>query len=826
MGKPNKLIETIDSSIKLSVKNGLVYLGTEDQTYNGRHIHVNGKKMLNFGSCSYLGLELDERLKNGAKEAIDNFGTQFSASRAFISCSLYEEAEKLLSELFDAYFLITTTTTIAHQIALPVVVEDGDLVIIDIQAHASLYMATSALKTRGIPVEIIPHSDMESLEKKIELNKNKYDKIWYLSDGVYSMYGDKTPLQKITQLLEKYDGFHVYFDDAHGGSWTGKHGRGSVLGRMPIHQKMIVTVSLNKSFAAGGGGIIFPNSELRRKVRHCGGPMIFSGPMQPPMLGTLIASAKIHLTEEIHEMQRELADKIHYFNDLCNSFELPLIAHNDVPIRYIGLGLTRVTYNMGKRLMNDGFYMNFGLFPAVSMKRSGLRCAINRHLTKDDIFSLVERIAYHLPRVFEEEERALKDIKNFFPGYVPDAFLNRLKKEIHIVETPKDFIKVEYKNSIDSLNADEWDALFHDKGSFTSDGLIALEHTFQDQEKKENNWEFHYFIIRDQDDHIILATFFTEALWKDDMLAPREVSFTIEKERLKDPYYLTSKVLMMGSLLTEGEHLYIDREHPLWKKALTSVLDKVQSIQKSKGINSLALRDFDSDDKELEAFFVGHGLVKLDMSNTHKLSINWSNNEEYLSILSRKRRRQIRTEVLRNEDLFEVQVLTSTNKISQSMNKKLYKMYLDVAKQGLEINTFVLPENIWMNLAESKSWEIMLLRLKSTGKIVSCIACFKTKTSYFPMFMGLDYDHVVSKGSYRQSLWQIVMRAQKLSKKQVFFGFGAATEKLKLGSQASPVCSYIQVDNTFQASLIDNMVVQKDNNPKAWKKKVKVKTTK
>ena len=78
---------------------------------------------------------------------------------------------------------------------------------------------------------------------------------------------------------------------------------------------MIAACSLNKSFAAAGGAIVFPDAEMRRRVRTAGGPMIFSGPIQPPLLGAAIQSAKIHLSDELPVLQAALRERIELFTD-------------------------------------------------------------------------------------------------------------------------------------------------------------------------------------------------------------------------------------------------------------------------------------------------------------------------------------------------------------------------------------------------------------------------------------------------------------------------------------------------------------------------------
>jgi 7-keto-8-aminopelargonate synthetase-like enzyme len=298
----------------------------QDEELNGREVTLAGKRVVNFGSCSYLGLEVDERLKQGAIDATIRYGTQYSSSRLFSACPLYEELEDLFYKIFDNNpAILAATTTLTHLAALPILVQDNDLVILDHQVHGSVQLAVQLLKARGTKVEMIKHNRMDMLEDLIKENPNKYNKIWYMADGLYSMYGDYAPLKDIQYLMEKYPTFHVYVDDAHGMSWAGKHGNGYVLSQMSLHPKMVLTTSLAKGFGTGGGVTVLSDKEMMRKILTCGSSYTFSGPVQPPMLGASIASAKIHLTDEIYSLQSSLAAKLDLTQTIIEKYDLPLV---------------------------------------------------------------------------------------------------------------------------------------------------------------------------------------------------------------------------------------------------------------------------------------------------------------------------------------------------------------------------------------------------------------------------------------------------------------------------------------------------------------------
>ena len=337
-----------------------------------------------------MGLELDPRIKLGVIEAVTKYGSQFASSRAYISAPLYSELEEALSEIFNGHILVTPTTTLGHIAALPVLINENDAVILDQQVHNSVQTAASLLQAQGISVERVKHNCMKTLEKKIIELSPKYQNIWYLADGIFSMYGDLAPLGDLQKLLNQYEQLNLYLDDAHGMSWQGQNGKGYVLSQLPIQERVVIATSLVKAFSGGGGVLIFSNPELRNKIRNCGGPMIFSGPVQPPMLGASLASAKIHLAPGFQDKQEALMLRILYCNQLLKEYNLPVGSLDISPIRFIRLGTPEATALMFQKLFAEGFYANFAAFPAVPLRKAGIRFTLTTHLSTEDILRFVE----------------------------------------------------------------------------------------------------------------------------------------------------------------------------------------------------------------------------------------------------------------------------------------------------------------------------------------------------------------------------------------------------------------------------------------------------
>ncbi|WMJ74080.1 aminotransferase class I/II-fold pyridoxal phosphate-dependent enzyme [Cytophagaceae bacterium ABcell3] len=420
------VLNQINEIVTTARQHGLGQIVTEDKYYDGKNITVDNKNLLNFGSCSYLGLETDQRLKVSAIDAIMKYGIQFSSSRHFVSCSLYDEYEILLQQIFGAHIAYTTSVSLGHHGVIPIIVRENDAIILDQQVHASVQDAAFKMKAYGIKIVVIPHNDMAFLKKTIEELEGSCNNIWYMIDGVYSMYGDYPPVDTIKEYLDSYDSFHLYADDAHGMGWAGKHGRGFLLSQMDLHPKMVMATSLNKAFGAGGGLFIFPDKETKDMVRNCGGPFMFSGPHQIPVIAAGIASAKIHLSSEIYDRQEELKSKIAHCQSMLEKYNLPIVSNPTSPIFFIGAGKMEVGYKLVKKIIDAGFYVNISVFPTVPKQCTGLRFTITTHHSYEDIENLAKVIAQSLPEALSEEGSSLAEVCQAFDK-VPTFIINKEK---------------------------------------------------------------------------------------------------------------------------------------------------------------------------------------------------------------------------------------------------------------------------------------------------------------------------------------------------------------------------------------------------------------
>lgn len=394
----------------------VVFQALDDVPADGKTVTMNGRKMKFFGNCDYMGLQEDARIKKAAIDAIEKYGIMLCNSRSYASSSLYSILEDKMTTIMGSPTYVSRSTTYASLTVVPMVVSSKDAIILDHQVHNSVQMSSGLAAVQGSKITKIGHSNMAQLEEKIiELSKT-HEKVWYMFDGVYSMMGDYAPFEAIEALMEKYEQFYAYCDDAWGMSWIGEHGRGLALTKLKMSSKFVLVSSLEKGFGSGGAGIITFHDELRRNVIRDMGPLqIFSGPLTNSVLASAIASADIHLSDEIYDIQTDFMSRVRLLHDTASSLNLTLASSDQAPICFLPIGNTEATMYVAHCLKMAGFYANVALYPLVPNHLAGVRIVLNSYVSLEDIKQLMIVIAESLPMGLEkyktkEMEQALTNL--------------------------------------------------------------------------------------------------------------------------------------------------------------------------------------------------------------------------------------------------------------------------------------------------------------------------------------------------------------------------------------------------------------------------------
>ncbi|MEO9869573.1 aminotransferase class I/II-fold pyridoxal phosphate-dependent enzyme [Ekhidna sp.] len=804
----NNILDTVDSVFSISKEKRSLHLHAEDETLDGRHLTINGKKALHFGTCGYLGLEQHPKLKQGAIDAIEKYGVQFPMSRTYISNPLYKKLEEKIHEMYNAPVVISKNCTLAHLATIPIVVRENDLIILDHLVHTSVQEAAKKMLSQGVKIEMIRHNNLEMLENIIEKNRSKYDRIWYMADGVYSMYGDYAPIKEMIALAEKYDQLHLYVDDAHGTSWTGKFGTGYVMSQMDhkLYRKMILTSNLGKAFGACGGLTLFPNEEFQRKVNVFGGPLTFSVQIEPPTLGAALASAELHLSGEVHEMQDELRTRINYFNSLLKQTNLPLVEENDSPIFFIGVGTMDMGNYLVREMTNDGVYVNIGPYPAVPVKNIGIRITISRHNTLEDIETLVDKLEYHFERALEFNGQTLEKIHKAFK--MNPSIIKKQEKSVVI---NNQHLKIQLSESILEVDKKEWDEHLGKRGMFDWNGLNLLERSYKGNELEANNWKFRYLIIKDAQDEVVLMTFYTSTLYKEDIFSRASISIALEEERKVNPNYMVSRGIFIGSLFTEGNHLYLNQESSHWKDALNKLIDGLYEFQEEENAINIMFRDLEAGNKEMDDFMTESGFVKMDLPESCIADLTtWNNEEEFIQSLTKSSKKGFKHYVKKHEHQCYVEF---KDKLSEDELAHALKLHKAVNDKNIAINSYLTPDKVFEEMVEDPNWEFGLVYInrdnaETNRPIVYCFCHKNEHKVYSFMLVGMDYEYIYDYSGYRLALWALVKRAKELGCTQANFGISATMEKKRVGARPQQRVGYFQAKDNYALEMMETTIAK------------------
>lgn len=357
---------------------------------------TSGKKVIDFVSCSYLGLDLDPRVIAGAKRNIKKFGVTFPAARTRIKSQSFITLEKLLNKIFcNSSLLIFSSLHLGHLATLPLLGsgelpsfplrENGALFILDKTVHNSIQVQRALMEQFG---EVV-FADFEKLNHISDLferaeGENKTPIA--ISDSVGSM-GGVAPIKHLFEVAEKHNGY-IYLDDAHGTSIHGENGCGyalHVLGNK-FNKRLILAASLAKAFGSVAGIIALPTPADVAVMKRFSPVYVFGGPPALPVIEAAIAASHIHLSKEIITLQNKLWENVSHFD---SHFKNKIVNRGcPSPVRGIEIGDEIKAINFTKQLRENGFAITAAMYPTVAKKNSILRVALSALHTKKQISKL------------------------------------------------------------------------------------------------------------------------------------------------------------------------------------------------------------------------------------------------------------------------------------------------------------------------------------------------------------------------------------------------------------------------------------------------------
>ncbi len=355
-----------------------------------REMEVDGRRVLNFGSDSFLGLDQDPRVRAALVRGVEKWGAHNGASRAFASVRANEEAEaKLAAWLGTDEVLIYPSVSLANMGAIPGLVGRRDLLVIDEHAHNSMQEGAKIAQANGTRVEMFSHCDPADLERVLTAT-GSYRIAVVAIDGVYSMSGALPPLTELNAVCKRYNAV-LYVDDAHGTAVLGRKGRGTVLDALGSYENVLAVGSLSKGFSCFGGFIGCPR-ELKMLLKMRSNTFIFGGPVPPPYLEAVCAVCDILMSDEYEELQSRLRTNLQQLAQGARKLGLVVLG-GETPIVSILVGDEDVTLRAGHELFESGYYVQSVTFPAVPYHAGVLRIQVNANHQPAAIEGLVSALA-------------------------------------------------------------------------------------------------------------------------------------------------------------------------------------------------------------------------------------------------------------------------------------------------------------------------------------------------------------------------------------------------------------------------------------------------
>ncbi|MBQ7162744.1 MAG: aminotransferase class I/II-fold pyridoxal phosphate-dependent enzyme [Bacteroidales bacterium] len=351
---------------------------------------INGKKVLMFGSNSYLGLTNHPKIKEAAIEAVRKYGTGCAGSR-FLNGSLdiHEKLEHRLAEFVGKDEAIIFST--GFQVNLGVVsclTGREDYIILDEADHASIIEGRRLSFSNTLKFK---HNDMLSLESVLQ--KCAPDKIKLIVvDGVFSMEGDVAPLKQMVALAKKYKA-SIMVDEAHGIGVFGEHGQGVCYAQGVTKDIDLIMGTFSKSFASLGG-FIATDKDTANWLRHHARSYIFSASATPAAIGAANAALDIMLSEP--ERIKHLWEVTNYALEGFRAMGCE-IGNTSTPIIPLYIRDNEKTFAITHDLMENGIFVNPVVSPAVAPQDTLIRFSLMATHTKD-----------HVDRALTEIEKSFK----------------------------------------------------------------------------------------------------------------------------------------------------------------------------------------------------------------------------------------------------------------------------------------------------------------------------------------------------------------------------------------------------------------------------------
>ncbi|MBS1586897.1 MAG: pyridoxal phosphate-dependent aminotransferase family protein [Bacteroidetes bacterium] len=347
---------------------------------------IDGKRVLMFGSNSYLGLTNDPRIKKAAIAAIEKYGSGCAGSR-FLNGTLdiHLELERRLADYVGKDDAIVFSTGFQVNLGvLSCLTGRNDYLIFDEYNHASIIDGGRLSFSRVLKYK---HNNMEDLELKLSNLPEEVVKI-IVVDGIFSMEGDIVKLPEIVAIAEKY-GANIMVDDAHGLGVIGENGAGTA-SHFGLTNEVDLTMGTFSKSLASLGGFIAADAPTIEYLKHHARSLIFSASMTPASTASALAALDI-IQKEPEHIERLWANT-HHATQLLKEQGFD-VGETETPIIPIYIRNNEKTFLITKRLQENGVFVNPVVSPAVPPDATLIRFSLMATHTFAQIEEAIDKLA-------------------------------------------------------------------------------------------------------------------------------------------------------------------------------------------------------------------------------------------------------------------------------------------------------------------------------------------------------------------------------------------------------------------------------------------------
>jgi glycine C-acetyltransferase len=373
------LRQTLKTQLDDLRSKGLYKRERQLQGPQGSSIRVAGKDVINFCANNYLGLANHPAIVEAAHEGLRKFGYGLSSVRFICGTQdIHKDLEKGLAHFLQKDdCILYSSCWDANGGLFETILGEEDAILSDELNHASIIDGVRLCKAKRYRYK---NANMDELEQQLKDAAGCRFRL-IATDGVFSMDGSITPLDRICDLADRYDAM-VMVDDSHATGFVGPNGRGSAEHHGVLNRIDIITSTLGKTLGGAAGGFTCASAEVVDYLRQRSRPYLFSNALPPP-----IACAALKAVELIGQ-SADLRERLYAnTNKLRSALEGAgfTIKPGRHPILPVMLGDAALASKMADKLLERRIYVIGFSFPVVPHGQARIRIQVSAAHTPDQL---------------------------------------------------------------------------------------------------------------------------------------------------------------------------------------------------------------------------------------------------------------------------------------------------------------------------------------------------------------------------------------------------------------------------------------------------------